>query len=228
MPRRSPVKIDGSAERKHHLGQDGRLAGAHHARRAEQQQIGVAHAVGRVHDDRIEGAEADEEQRAGVVDAEHGDGERQPGGDRHRAQQLDRSDRPAAPPAGSSRRTGRAGCRRARRGESPAARGARSRGRRPPRCPSTATSSAWAGRRSTSTRTARTCTGEGMMPFDDPVAVHRHRPQREKGQRQEHRPREAPRDRVPAVRRRHPVGHRGYWFWPRSAADFPVALVRKS
>ena len=82
-----------------HLGEDGALAGAQHAGGAQQQQIGVAHAVRGVDDDRIEGAEADEEQRAGVVDAEHGDGERQPRGDRHRAQELDgRIDEPGHQP----------------------------------------------------------------------------------------------------------------------------------
>src|SRR5436190_48911 len=46
--------------------------------------------VGRVHDDRIKGREPDEEERARVVDAEDGDGERQPGRDRDGPEELDR------------------------------------------------------------------------------------------------------------------------------------------
>ena len=86
---------DGRQRRgKHDLGQHGPGAGPQHARGAQQQQVGVAHAVRGVDHDGVEGAEPDEEQGARVIDAEDGDGERQPGGDGHRAQQLDRWDRP--------------------------------------------------------------------------------------------------------------------------------------
>ena len=90
MPSRRPVKIDGSADGKTTLARMVVVPGAEHARGAKQQQIGVAHAVRGVHHDRIEGAEADQKQRARVIDAEHRDGEGQPRRDRHRAQQLDR------------------------------------------------------------------------------------------------------------------------------------------
>ena len=44
----------------------------------------------RVDDDRVERTEADQEERARVIDSEDGDGERQPRRDRHGAEQLDR------------------------------------------------------------------------------------------------------------------------------------------
>ena len=78
----------GQCRRKNHLGEDGDHAGAEHARGAQQQQIGIAHAVRGVHHDRVESAEADEKERACVVDAEHRDGEGKPRRDRNRAQQL--------------------------------------------------------------------------------------------------------------------------------------------
>src|SRR3546814_17422350 len=51
-------------------------------------QVQAAGAVGGADQDRIEGAEADQEDRAVVLDPEQGDRERQPGGDRDRSQTL--------------------------------------------------------------------------------------------------------------------------------------------
>src|SRR2546426_429455 len=72
------------------LAENRRLAGAQHPRGAQQEEIRIAHAVRRVHDDRIEGTQADEEERAGVVDPEDGDGEGEPRRDGHGAEELDR------------------------------------------------------------------------------------------------------------------------------------------
>src|SRR5262249_9708959 len=74
--------------RQHDLAQDRRLARAQHARGTQEKKVGVADAVRGVDDDRIEGAERDQEERAGVVDAEHRDRERQPRRDRHGPEEL--------------------------------------------------------------------------------------------------------------------------------------------
>src|SRR4029077_6359777 len=76
--------------RQHDLQEDGPLARPQHARSPQEQEIRVAHPVGGVDCDGVEGPEADQEQGARVVDAEDRDGERQPGGDGDRPEELDR------------------------------------------------------------------------------------------------------------------------------------------
>ena len=92
MPRpiRRPVKIEGRAAGKNDAPQDVEAVGAHHQRCADQVALDMAGALRGVDDDRIEGAEGDQEDGAEAADAEDGDGEGQPGGDRHRAHDLDR------------------------------------------------------------------------------------------------------------------------------------------
>ncbi len=65
------------------------FARAHHLRSADQVPADVARSVRRIDHDGIECAERDQEDRAGVADAEQRDGKGQPGGDRDRPQALD-------------------------------------------------------------------------------------------------------------------------------------------